>query len=206
MFLLVIMTMTPSHISANRMAAIELPTQHLLPVSPVHRVIQDSDGYFWYATEGGGLCRDDGYNITVFRSPFPQLSSHFQVVGVNSMTSNHITCLAEGKKKKHIWYGTNQGLFYIDKTDYTVHHVQNLFLNKNIIIEIASTHDGSIWVFVTGKILRLNPDGELIEHHAVKYQDRNLRLSQFLKIRAITSICYLTTITFYNMISIKENS
>ncbi len=180
-FLLVIMTMTPSHISANRMAAIELPTQHLLPVSPVHRVIQDSDGYFWYATEGGGLCRDDGYNITVFRSPFPQLSSHFQVVGVNSMTSNHITCLAEGKKKKHIWYGTNQGLFYIDKTDYTVHHVQNLFLNKNKIIEIASTHDGSIWVFVTGKVLRLNPDGELIEHHAVKYQDRNLRLTQFFE-------------------------
>ena len=24
----------------------------------------------WYGTEGGGLCRDDGYTVKVFRSDF----------------------------------------------------------------------------------------------------------------------------------------
>lgn len=85
------------YVSAYRLTARELPTQRLLPVSPIHRLIQDSDGFMWYATEGGGLCRDDGYNIVVFRSPFPQFSSTFQVIGVDSMVNNHITCLAEGK-------------------------------------------------------------------------------------------------------------
>lgn len=179
--LLGVMVMTPSAIFANNMTAVELPTQHLLPVSPIHRVMQDSEGYFWYASEGGGLCRDDGYNITVFRSPYPQFSAHFQLVGVSSMTSNHITCLVEGKAKKHIWYGTNQGLFYVDKTDYTVHQIQNLFLNKNKIIEIASTLDGSIWVFVKGHIIRLNPDGELLEHHDAKYNGEDLHIAQFFE-------------------------
>lgn len=42
-------------------------TRRQMPVSNVNEVIQDSEGYMWYATLEGGLCRDDGYHIDVFR-------------------------------------------------------------------------------------------------------------------------------------------
>ena len=44
-----------------------LPTRSQMPVANVNAVIQDSDGYMWYATYEGGLCRDNGYQIDVFR-------------------------------------------------------------------------------------------------------------------------------------------
>ena len=49
----------------------ELPTQGQLPVANIHRLLQDGEGYMWYGTEGGGLCRDDGYDVDVFRSGRP---------------------------------------------------------------------------------------------------------------------------------------
>lgn len=151
--------------SAYRMTARELPTQQLLPVSPIHRLIQDSDGFFWYATEGGGLCRDDAYNIVVFRSPFPQFSSRFQVISVDSISSNHITCLNEGKVKRHIWFGTHKGLYYIDKSDYQVHTIEHPLLRTNNIMHLCAASDGSVWVNVPGWILRLDPDGKPLEKH-----------------------------------------
>ena len=55
-------------VSSQQVVVTELPTQRLLPVAHIHRILQDSEGYMWYATEGGGLCRDNGYQINVFRS------------------------------------------------------------------------------------------------------------------------------------------
>ncbi|WP_278455266.1 hypothetical protein [Paraprevotella clara] len=46
-----------------------LPTQSQLPVANVHTVFQSSDGFFWYGTIGGGLCRDNGYQITLSNLP-----------------------------------------------------------------------------------------------------------------------------------------
>ncbi|MEQ3233321.1 hypothetical protein [Bacteroides cellulosilyticus] len=46
----------------------ELHTQELLPVAHIHRIFQDSEGYMWYATEGGGLCRDNGYQAHSFNT------------------------------------------------------------------------------------------------------------------------------------------
>ena len=45
----------------------EIPSLDKLPVNAIHRIFQDSDGYMWYGTFNG-LCRNDGYNIRVFRS------------------------------------------------------------------------------------------------------------------------------------------
>ena len=45
-----------------------IPTQQQLPVASIHTLLQDQEGFMWYATRGGGLCRDNGYHIDVFRS------------------------------------------------------------------------------------------------------------------------------------------
>ena len=85
---------------AQPMVLTELPTQGQLPVAHIHRVLQDAEGYMWYATEGGGLCRDDGYRIEVFRST-PQ--------SPGLLASNTVTCLAEDLCQR-IWFGTEAGL------------------------------------------------------------------------------------------------
>lgn len=160
-----------------QMTARELPTQQLLPVSPIHRIIQDSEGFFWYATEGGGLCRDDGYSIEVFRTPFPQLSPRFNIIGVDSMSSNHISCVHEGKGKHHIWFGTYTGLHYIDKSDYSVHTPQHPLLKNKRIHHLCSTSDGSIWVNVPEWIIRLDPDGKFINKIPTNYNGTPLNIT-----------------------------
>lgn len=47
----------------------EFPNINQLPTKEILCIFQDSEGYMWYGTEGG-LCRDDGYQINVFRSDF----------------------------------------------------------------------------------------------------------------------------------------
>ena len=46
---------------------LSLPNREQLSSERVMEVMQDSEGFLWYATEGGGLCRDDGRQIMVFR-------------------------------------------------------------------------------------------------------------------------------------------
>lgn len=166
-------------VSAYRLTARELPTQRLLPVSPIHRLIRDSDGFLWYATEGSGLCRDDGYDIVVFRSPFPQFSSTFQVMGVDSMANDHITCLTEGKTKKYIWFGTNQGLYHIDKRDYKIHTSADPLLKSNKIIHILASNDGSVWVNVPDLILRLDAEGTVVNKFPTTVNGKPVNIQGF---------------------------
>ena len=41
-------------------------TKEGLPQSQVYDLVQDSIGYLWVATQGGGLARFDGHEFTVF--------------------------------------------------------------------------------------------------------------------------------------------
>ena len=83
-------------IAAQEFRSDRLPTQEQLPVANVHRVFQDMEGYMWYATEGGGLCRDNGYKVDVIRSD----RNHPDI-----LASNDITCISESADGK-IWFGT----------------------------------------------------------------------------------------------------
>ena len=38
------------------------------PLVGVNAMMQDSEGYVWYATTEGGICRDNGYQVDVFRN------------------------------------------------------------------------------------------------------------------------------------------
>lgn len=70
----------------------EIPSLDKLPVNAIHRIFQDSDGYIWYGTFNG-LCRNDGYNIRVFRS---------DLYHPGLLSDNYITYISEDYEKK-IW-------------------------------------------------------------------------------------------------------
>ena len=93
---------------------VTLPNQRQMPVGNVHQTMQDHSGYIWYATDGGGVCRDNGYQIDVLREGLPSLQ---------------ITQIAEDTAGT-IWGGTLNGLCRIEKKEkFTVH--QFIFMNRS---------------------------------------------------------------------------
>ena len=91
-----------------------LPTQSQLPIASIHCILQDREGYMWYGTEKAGVCRDNGYQIDVFQ---PSSS------GSNRQNACSISCLAEDGRERII-VGTKDGLFYIDKHNYSIGHIK----------------------------------------------------------------------------------
>ena len=85
------------------------PYPHLLPNANIHCMIEDSEGYLWYGTERGGLCRDNGYQVDVFR---PSDESGLPA-------SDCISCLKE-TPDGNIIIGTYDGLFLLSKDSYTI--------------------------------------------------------------------------------------
>ena len=75
----------------------------------VNVIVQDHDGYMWYGTAGGGLCRDDGYEVVTYSS---------KTAGQGIMESDEITCIAEDQTGR-IWFGTRAGLYYINNVERT---------------------------------------------------------------------------------------
>lgn len=116
----------------------------------VNVILQDNEGYMWYGTAGGGLCRDDGYHITVYNS---------QNKGQGLMTNDEITCIAEDKEGK-IWFGTRAGVFYLNKEKNTVHRVDEEHVKAKKTNCIGVTDDGNIWVGVQQHVVKFSPSGK----------------------------------------------
>lgn len=134
-------------VAAWRFRVTQLPNQRQLPVANVHRILQDREGYMWYATEGGGLCRDDGYRIEVFRSDKHRPSL---------LADNNITCLAEDRQGS-IWFGTPKGLHRLDKADYRIHRLEDAGVKDKPVTCLLAASDGTVWVAVRDTILCYRP-------------------------------------------------
>lgn len=132
---------------AQRFRITELPNQEKLPVANVHRIMLDREGYMWYATEGGGLCRDDGYRIEIFRSDKNNPSL---------LASNNITCMTEDWDGC-IWFGTTKGAYILDKKDYSIQRIEDDGIKGNYIPGILATKDSAVWISASGRIFRYRP-------------------------------------------------
>ena len=104
----------------------------------------------WYATEGGGLCRDDGYRISVFRND----RNHPDV-----LASNDITCIAEDDRGR-IWFGTTKGGYILDKKDYRIRPLKET--NGKGVSYIFRRFNGEMLVSVVGSIYHFSPDQKLL--------------------------------------------
>ncbi|MDR1557973.1 MAG: helix-turn-helix domain-containing protein [Tannerellaceae bacterium] len=128
----------------------DLPQLPQLPIHSVHRIFQDQEGYIWYGTSDG-LCRDDGYNVQVFRSDW-----HHR----NVMQSNLIWTIAEDMQNR-IWFGTDKGVYILNKTTFRIHQLDFPDLKDEKIITLNSTSDGCMWVGIPNKLYRFSPDETL---------------------------------------------
>lgn len=130
-------------VAAQNFSIRTLPTQQQLPVARVHCLLQDSEGYIWYGTVGG-LCRDNGYQVDIFRPSDTK----------SRKNAGWIHCLMEDKAG-NIVFGTNDGAFYINKADYSIHRItfKGINLADSMVTAIYTDSKGMIWMGVAGHIL-----------------------------------------------------
>ena len=129
---------------------LSLPRQEQLSSQRVSHVIQDSEGFLWYATEGGGVCRDDGHQIIVFRSD----AEHPDLLG-----SNDVACLAEAAER-YIIIGTFHGANVLDKHDYSIRRLEEV--DDKRVDDIIVGRNGHWWLTANKKVYEYTADGQLL--------------------------------------------
>lgn len=153
---LIAMTMLPQY-AYGAYYSHALPTQSLLPVATVHCIFQDSEGFMWYGTTGGGLCRDNGYQVNVFRSDW-------RTPGL--LNSNNVRCIEEDSVGT-LWFGTDTRLYRLEKQTFRITeplprqemNVNTLFLDSH----------RNMWVGTAGDVFCINPaDGRTLLHVSMR--------------------------------------
>lgn len=157
--------------SAQQYTLTPLTTQSQLPVANIHAILQDSEGFMWYATRDGGLCRDDGYHIDVFRSD----RFHPGQIG----DSNDILCLGEDSCH-HIVFGTRDGLYAIDKQDYSVFLVDEELKGKNVGALIVA-RDGTLWVSSNHQVLHYDRQLHRLQAYTCLWQGEKKWISRMMQ-------------------------
>ena len=141
---------------AQEPQVLTFPRLEQLSSQYVTQVIQDSEGFLWYGTEGGGVCRDDGHQILVFRSD----AEHPDLLG-----SNSIACLAEATQR-YIIIGTYHGAFLLDKHDYSIRRM--IEVDDKRVDDIIISKNGHWWMtsnkkvyeYADRKLINIYPAGD----------------------------------------------
>ncbi len=145
----------PLVVRAQEWQRLSLPNHEQLSSERVLQVMQDSEGFLWYATEGGGVCRDDGRQMLVFRSD----AEHPDLLG-----SNDVACLAEAAGR-YIIIGTFHGANVLDKQDYSICRLVEV--DDKRVDDILVGHDGHWWLTCNKKVYEYSADGQLLNIYPV---------------------------------------
>jgi ligand-binding sensor domain-containing protein/signal transduction histidine kinase len=121
-----------------------ISTEQGLSQSTVHAILQDRQGFMWFATEGG-LNKYDGYQFTVF---------NHDPDDPGSLIDNVIESMYEDRDGI-LWIGTSVGLDRFDpKTELFLHYPQDLAgspdLEGQLISAIFQDQSGTLWVGTNG--------------------------------------------------------
>lgn len=97
-----------------------------LPSIEIRRIIQDRNGFMWFASTNG-LFRYDGHEFKTYQTTKPYSKA---------LLSNHILSITDDNTK--LWVGTNNGLNYIDKQTQKLHKISSRALANTHINKIVS--------------------------------------------------------------------
>ena len=154
--------------SAQPFRRVALPTQGMLPMTNIHCLLQDSDGTMWYGTPGEGICRDNGYQVDVFRLP------------ISGEESNHVIAMVESRALGEIWFSTRYGLFALSKRDFTIRSVHPC-VNGKRVNAIVEGHDHSLWVSARDTVYHFSPKGALTARYASVWHGRKANVVNLME-------------------------
>src|SRR6056297_1289784 len=95
-FCIVVFIFILSGLKAQNYSFREYSLNDGLPQATIYCMIQDSRGYLWLGTDGGGLCRFDGKTFETYKHE-------------DGLSGNVIRSLFEDEQG-NIWIGTDKGL------------------------------------------------------------------------------------------------
>ncbi|MEM8907557.1 MAG: two-component regulator propeller domain-containing protein, partial [Bacteroidota bacterium] len=113
--------------------------------SQIHALLQDSRGYIWLGTWGGGLSRYDGQQFQIFTER-------------DGLSSIYIAALYEDEEH-NIWIGSNRGLSRYDGQQFQ-HFTPTNSAPINVQC-IAQDAQGQLWVGTTEGLFRMGEQGLL---------------------------------------------
>lgn len=117
-----------------------------LPKSAIYSIIQDTRGYIWLGTDGGGVCRFDGKQFVTFNR--------------NNGLIGHIVRTILEDSRGNIWFGTDDGISVYDGFHF-FNITEKNGLPKNPILKIFEDSKYNIWVGTSGAgLCKLNLVGK----------------------------------------------
>lgn len=96
----------------QKILATQITTKDGLSQNSVNQILEDSDGYLWFATQDG-LNRYNGYEFKIYR---PSETNSF------SISDNFVIQVLEDKKNR-LWLNTRNGLNLFDKKSEKFYHI-----------------------------------------------------------------------------------
>ena len=121
-------------------------------MASIHVPFQDSEGYMWLGTRDGGLCRNDGYEVEVFGANY------------------HVNSISEDQFG-HIVFGTHDGLFALDKKDYSMHVVDSTLLGWDVD-PVLMASDGTLWVGAGKTVRHYDDQWRLMASYASEWESK----------------------------------
>lgn len=136
LFAVLIAVMSIGQSSAQQYNFTRFSVEEGLPRSGVYCMLEDSRGFLWVGTEGGGLSRFDGVEFVTYTKE-------------NGLPDNAVRCLFEDENG-NIWAGTDgRGACRFDGHSFQTFSEEN-GLTSNYIQSISQSSDGDIWLGTSG--------------------------------------------------------
>ncbi|MEQ8910464.1 MAG: two-component regulator propeller domain-containing protein [Vicingaceae bacterium] len=111
-----------------------------LPQNTVYKIFQDSRGYLWFGTDGGGLSKFDGRKHTYFNKK-------------DGLASNVVRDIIEDRAG-NLWFATNEGVSVFNGAEFQAISKEEGLIS-NTIVKLFEDSKGRVWVGSTGGGLSL---------------------------------------------------
>ena len=105
-----------------------------LAQSQVSALLEDSKGYLWLGTSGGGLCRFDGKQFTTFTTQ-------------DGLSSNYINEIFEDQSG-NLWISTAAGINTFTNGEFSI-------AGKGTVSDFLQDENGRLWMLVDGALTHL---------------------------------------------------
>lgn len=128
-------TFNASNIEDLHLKFKQISTVNGLSTDEVQKIYQDKEGFIWMATRYG-LCKYDGYQITVYKS---------SLNAPGLLTNNNIFCLSDDYNG-NLWIGTQEGLNVLDKKTGKIRQIISPSIPNNTISCLLVTKNNEVWI------------------------------------------------------------
>ena len=157
----ILLLMLPTSMYGQRVST--FPNFSQLPGPVVRQVLQDEEGYMWYATNENGVCRDNGYQIDMF------VGEEADGFGSKDRLVNRI-CLASDHR---IFFATQAGAWVLDKHTYRIERLDTTVTLGRDVHDVVARADGSFWLTAGSWAYHFGKDRNLLKSYEVTEHGRH---------------------------------